>query len=121
MAATLELMAAGLPAQLARSLGLDAITTFSAAGTTAATATALTADFANVTVVPLNGGVRLQSEAQATGIAGVINSGANVLTLYPATGEKINGQAANAGIQIAPGKTAMGISSTGNWLFIVSA
>jgi hypothetical protein len=121
MVSTTELMAAGTPSLVARMLGSDPPTSFTGAGTTQATATKLTADYAILATVPLNSGFRLQSEAAGSGVQILINSGVNVATIYPEVGEKINNQATNAGVQLAPGKAALLWSTTGQWAFIASA
>ena len=121
MPATSELMASGMPSQQARLLGLDPITTFSAAGTTSATATVLTADFANVNVVGANSGVRLPSPSTLPGLGVVVNTGSNVLTIYPHTGGQINGLAANTGVTLAPNKAAHFINAGTQWAAIIGA
>jgi hypothetical protein len=120
MASVNELMAAGIAAGPARMLGTDPVTTFAAAGTTQATATLLTSSFANVTTVASNAGVRLRS-ANAAGLTVIINNGANVLSIYPATGEKINGLAANVAITAAPGKCVMLFGDNNQWGANISA
>ena len=120
MALTSELMAAGIAALPARMLGSDPVTVFAAAGTTQATATPLTSDFANVTTVGSSAGVRLPA-AIGQGLVVIINNGANVLSIYPATGEKINGLAANAAITAAPGKCVMLFGDGNQWGANISA
>ena len=120
MAGVNELMASGIPALAARMLGSDPVSTVTAAGTTQATATLLVSDFANVTTVALNAGVRLPS-ANAQGLNVVMNNGANVLSIYPATGEKINGLANNIAITVAPGKSVMLYGDNNQWAANISA
>lgn len=120
MASIQELMGVGVPAAVAAKLGSDPVTTFSAAGTTQATATLLTANFANVTTVGASSGVRLRS-AHGAGLTVILNNGANVLSIYPATGEKINGLAANVAITSAPGKCVMLFGDNNQWGANVSA
>lgn len=90
----------------------------SAAGATQGTATALTADYNNVTTVAASTGVILPALA-FNAIAGttafqlphiyVTNAGANALTVYPPTGGTIDGFATNAGITVPVGQTWSGI------------
>lgn len=120
MASIQELMGSGMPAAQASKLGSDPVTTFAAAGTTQATATLLTSNFANVTTVAANSGVRLRS-ASGSGLTVVVNNGANVLSIYPATGEKINGAATNAAITVAPGKCVMMYGDNNQWAGNISA
>lgn len=103
MALKSELMATGMPAAQAREIGFDPVTTYSAAGTTQATATSLSANFANVTTVAANSGVIITGR----GMQFILNSGANVLTVYPPVGAKFNAGATNAGVQVAPGKNVL--------------
>lgn len=115
-----ELMGSGMPAAQASKLGADGVTVFAAAGTTQATATLLTANFANVTTVASSAGVRLPS-AHGKGLTVILNNGANVLSIYPATGEKINGLAANIAITAAPGKCVMLFGDNNQWGANISA
>lgn len=93
-----ELMAAGLPAAAATKLGLDPLTSFTAAGTTQGTATALTANFANVTNNTINGGVILGAPFETTM---VYNTGPNTLLIYPPVGGQFVGLALNAAFTLA--------------------
>jgi hypothetical protein len=120
MASVNELMAAGMPAAQASKLGSDPVTVFAAAGTTQATATLLTASFANVTTVASSAGVRLPP-ANSKGLTVILNNGANVLSIYPATGEKINGLANNIAITAAPGKCVMLVGDNNQWGANISA
>lgn len=120
MASIQELMGVGVPAAVAAKLGSDPVTVFAAAGTTQGTATLLTANFANVTTVASNAGVRLPS-AHGRGLTVVINNGANVLSIYPATGEKINGLSNNTAITVAPGKCVMLFGDNNQWAANISA
>jgi hypothetical protein len=120
MATVSEIMASGTPAMLANKLGSDPVTVFAAAGTTQATATLLTSSFANVTTVASSAGVRLRS-AHGAGPTTILNNGLNVLSIYPATGEKINGLAANTAITVAPGKCVMLTGDNNQWAANISA
>jgi hypothetical protein len=87
----------------------------SAAGTTQAGATALTADMVQITTAAASSGVRLP-----TAVAGmeiwVTNGGANAVLVYPATGGKINALATNAGFSVAAAATArLWAATTTQW------
>lgn len=80
-------------------------TAVSAAGTTQGTATALTSDYNNVTVVGVSSGVALPTATAAGRIVYVKNSATNNLSVYPPSGGAIDGFAANASIIVPPGAT----------------
>lgn len=115
-----ELMSAGIAAQAAKQLAGDLTSSISAAGTTQATATLLKSAWAIVSIVANNSGVRLPPSANQP-ISGVLNNGSNVLTIYPATGEKINAGSVNAGIQVAPGKHCLLIPLGNQWFANIGA
>lgn len=119
MATQSELMGAGIPWRPAAMLGLVENSSVSAAGTTQATATALTASFSIVTTAAANSGVQLPT-ATGSGTFIVVNNGANTVTVYPATGEAINANAANVGIQIAVGKSASFHGCGQTWGAVIS-
>ncbi len=75
-------------------------TGISAAGSTQATATAITKTFNEVTTVSANQGVRLPTP-EAGEILMVANQGANTLNVYPDTGHTINSLAADAALSVA--------------------
>ena len=97
----------------------------SAAGTTQATGTQLTAVTSVISTVTANTGVNLAGSVTGTttNSAGltltVINNGVNPLLVYPpqgATSDTINGQASTVGISIFPGTVANFISAAnGVW------
>jgi hypothetical protein len=70
-----------------------------AAGTTQATATALTADNNFVTSVAAGTGVTLPAGAAGREIS-VVNRGANPLMVYPASGAQIDGAGTNIGVSV---------------------
>ena len=90
----------------------------SAAGTTQATATQLSAALNNITTVAAGTGVNLP--ASSAGLTVVVqNSGVNPLTIYPAQGaaDTINGITAAQGVQILPGTiAAFNCTTAGAWL-----
>lgn len=121
MVARGELLAQGIPAGPAKSLGTTINAAVTAAGTTQGTATALNdAGMAIVTTTPANSGVLLPLAAGQPDQA-IFNAGANTLTIYPGVGEKINNGAANIGIQVAPGKGAILKGHSNRWVAVISA
>lgn len=79
----------------------SASATLTATGTNQATALELTAGVNLVSTVAAGTGVKLNSAVSAGGAPQVVyNGGANVLTIYPDTGSKINEFATNAGIPL---------------------
>jgi hypothetical protein len=103
MALKSDLMAAGLPAGIANKLGLDPLTTVTAAGTTQGTATALASNNVNVTTSSIGAGIRLQATEGSTYVN---NLGPNTLTVYPPVSSTIVGLAQNAGLTLASGSSA---------------
>ena len=90
----------------------------SAAGTTQGTATALTVDYNVVTTVAASAGVVLPTATAGRRIV-IVNKGANVLTIYPATSAYIDALAINTGIQVAAnGSIELMASSTTQWYSI---
>lgn len=79
----------------------SALATISAAGTTQATATALTSDINVVTTVAAGSGVALPTAAAGKTVV-VVNRGVNGLSVYPATGASIDSLGANIAIFIPP-------------------
>ena len=73
----------------------------SAAGTTQATATALTSDFNVVTTVTASSGVRLMTPVTGGASICIINRGLNILNVYPATGGQFNTVGVNVAVTIA--------------------
>lgn len=96
-----ELMAGGLPAELANKLGFDVFQTLASAGTTQGTAAKMVGNCVNVTTVGANSGIIILSN----GTNFIFNGGGgNVLTVYPPVGGTILGLAKNGGLQVANGK-----------------
>ncbi len=81
----------------------------SAAGTTQATATPLTASIVIVTTVASGAGVEIAGLTQPQQL--IMNRGANTLLVYPPTSGQIESLGTNAAYSIAPGSQAM-IAST---------
>jgi hypothetical protein len=94
----------------------------SGAGTTQATAAAITTDLTVFTTVALNAGAILPVATQAGEDCFVVNAGANALSLYPPTGGILNAAAANAAVSVAAGKSAHAVfAGSGRWVVVVSA
>ena len=75
---------------------------YTAAGSTLATATPVTTRLANVTTVAASTGVSLPVNAAAGELCFVRNGGANALSVYPATSSgTINGGSAGAAVSLA--------------------
>lgn len=94
-----------------------------AAGTTQATAAAITSDITVYTTVAASAGAILPA-ASAAGADDffVVNAGANALSLYPPTGGKINAGATNAAVSVPVGKSAHVVfAGSGQWVAVVSA
>lgn len=119
MASQNELMAAGLPAGVAKLIGQVTTTALSGAGTTQGTATAITGNSAFSTVASLSGAVL--PSATGSAVITVYNGGANTLTIYPAVGESFYGQSANAGVPCVVGKTVTFTPTSFAWMVNFSA
>lgn len=113
-----DLMGVGLPAEQAILLGLSNFTAFTAAGTTAGTATALTASYANVTAASSQTGVILPSTAVIAKDYVIVNNAAStaIAVVYPPSGGNFNGGATNGGLSIGIGQAVRFIrNSTNAW------
>src|SRR5262245_33530844 len=100
MAKTRELMALGLPAETAKAVGIGTINAaVTAAGTTIADATILTASSSLCTSVGANTGVKPPPDCDIGDVYEVANGGANALKVYPDnSANKINNGAAGASV-----------------------
>jgi hypothetical protein len=95
----------------------------SAAGSTQATATALTCCINRVATVAASTGVALPISAGGLSVT-VVNAGANSMSVYPfnASGDTINGAAANAAFALGTNKTAaFTCAAPGVWHSVLSA
>lgn len=121
MATQGELMRSGLAAETARLIGqtIDA-TTETATGTNQATAFVLTATITKFGTVGASTGALLPS-ATGVGPYAIINAGANALSVYPASGETINGGTANSAFSVTNAKTAFFLPHGNTWVAILSA
>ena len=109
-----NLMGTGVPAETARVLGVQDVTSapayditttsLTATGTTIADALQLTRFYSNVGTTALNTGVKLPS-AWPIGQMGIVyNGGANALNLYPPTSsDSLLGKTAGSPVTIAAG------------------
>lgn len=100
MALKSELMAAGMPASLAKRIGFDPAANFAAAGSSQTTATTLTANHAIVNSG--SGGVIMGDVEQMFYIQNGL--GGN-LTVYPPVGCTFTGQNQNAGLTVPTTKS----------------
>jgi hypothetical protein len=91
-------------------------TNLTAAGTTQATALALTSDYNHIGTAAASSGVRLPTAVAGMEVL-VFNKGANAVNVYPATGAAINALAANAALAVAAaGVTIFYAISSTLWL-----
>lgn len=96
----------------------------SAAGTTQATATALTKDNNEVTTVAAGAGVALMTSVAGMRVFVANAQAVNALLVYPVNGgtEKINALAANAAFSIPAGKNAIFFCcGVGQWYVVLTA
>lgn len=98
----------------------DALTAH--AGGTQALGTPITTNMARFTVVATAGDSGLLPPAAAGQDIVVINSGAQSMNVFPATGEQINSGGANVAYALLPGRAVVfSATGTGNWFPILSA
>lgn len=91
----------GLPGLIVQSLCQDAATALTASGTTQGTALELVNEASDITTVASGAGVVLSSKLTPGDQQFVYNAGVNPLKVYPTSGMKINGLAANASMTLA--------------------
>lgn len=114
-----KLVKTGIWGETAKAVVGDMATGLTAAGSTQATALALTADHNKIGTAALNTGVLLRKVA---GMQTVYNGGANAVSVYPPVGGTINSGAANAAFSVATTKTAAFLSADGvNFIAVLSA
>jgi hypothetical protein len=120
MALATELMAAGIPGGAARMIGSSAETAVTATGTAQGDAYALKASLTVFGTVGSGTGALLPS---ATGSPPFVisNGGANALSVYPASGEIINGLSANSAFSVTNAKTAIFYPAGNRWVAVLSA
>jgi len=90
------------------------------AGTVQSDALALVQGVNKFTTVASGAGGRLPP-AGGSGPVVVINSGANALLTYPATGETINALSANSSFSVTNAKMAVFLPAGNTWVAILSA
>lgn len=116
-----DIIAAGMPVQLARSLrGVDSQSlAVSAAGSAITDATALTSAVNLLTTVASNTGVLLP-DADIGDMIVVGNGGSNAAKVYPPTSSgKINNGSAGAAVSVAAGKGGIFLrASSVHWIAI---
>lgn len=118
MASRAELMAFSLPWQAAGAVGQSLSSGVSAAGTNQATGTALTSSINLFSTVSNGQGATLPS-ANAQPIHAGYNGGANTLSVYCASGEKMN-NTTNGSIQVPAGKGYILVPHINQWVGIIS-
>tara|TARA_R110000868_G_scaffold335787_2_gene596651 strand:- start:3649 stop:4014 length:366 start_codon:yes stop_codon:yes gene_type:complete len=121
MALASKMMGGGMSSVMAQAINGDVNSAVSAAGTTQATATAINAGNVVVTTAAASSGVILPSGVIGDDL-GILNLGANAVTVYPPVGEQINALSANTGFLLAP-NTAVVVKKFTNtrWMAFLSA
>lgn len=109
MAIPSRLLGSGVGAQAAQNICGDVATSLTATGTTATDAYLLSAAINQFSTVAASTGAKLMP-TEAGAVVTVRNSGANTLTLYPATGSTINGAAS---IAVPAGTSAVVFATSG--------
>lgn len=122
MAYAQTIMQGGFSGGSALAIAGGVATAVSAAGTTQATATDLAAlGFSIVSTVASGTGVQLYPGSAGDSTV-VLNTGANVLTVYPPTSAKFNSLSTNAGVTLGVNSAAMFLcASATQWTVILSA
>jgi hypothetical protein len=123
MALAKNLVLAGFSPGQADAIGGTAVNTgITSAGTTIATATALTADYNFIGTATNGQGVQLYNGAISDSQY-VFNDGTGAtVVVYPPTGSRINGGAASAGVNLASNSAAVFLKATATrWFCIMSA
>jgi hypothetical protein len=108
--------------QYARTLG--GVATIAAAGSTQATATAVTAGLTIVSTATSSSadGIRLPASFGTGEVITIVNTTGVALAVFPSTGGAINGGSANAGKTLAANMSGRYISiGSDNWGAVLSA
>lgn len=124
MASQKEILAGGASAQLSDAITGSQSAGLTAAGSTQATALALSASDNQITTAAAGTGVILPQYAQPGDEYWVYNGGANALLVYPPlnSGASIGAGAANAGFSVATTKGALfKMINALVWIVILSA
>ena len=117
MATPSELMGLGLPALVAKALGQSMSGTLTATGSTATDALAVTDGALYFGTVAASTGCILPNASGAC-ITAINNGGASTLTVYPATGQTING---TTSFSVTNAKTGILVPSQNGWIALLSA
>ena len=96
-----KVFGAGASGPLGAAICKDTESGISAAGTTQATATELTAADSEITTVAAGTGVVLNASLAAGDSQSVFNAGANAVRVYPPSGFRINALSTNAAMLLA--------------------
>lgn len=104
-----DLTGVGMPPEQASKLGQSVLTSVTAAGTTAGTATAISVSQTAITSAAGAAGVILPASAELTRLFFIRNLAASTaaLNVYPPTGGSINGAGANVPIVVAAGQSVL--------------
>lgn len=122
MATAIDIMRGGHSAMGARAINGQVQSAISAAGTTIATATDLTASINVVTTAAASSGVQLQNGEIGDSVD-ILNLGANAVTVYPdTTSSRINALSAGTGFLLATNTAAHLVKFTSTrWIAFLSA
>lgn len=119
MAAVENLMGNGMPASLAKQIGLEVpVTGLTATGTTQGGALALTSNFSVFSTVGANSGCLISTDKNSF----VYNGGVSALTVYPgsaAQGFNFAGLSAGTGISVPANKGAFFMPARGSTIAAV--
>lgn len=108
-------------AALANALGVDIALAKTATGSAQGDAYAITTALTQFTTTAASTGAKLP-DATPGQVCIVANNGANALSVYPFSGDKINNGSTDAAFSVAAGKTALFVCvSTAAWFSILSA
>lgn len=123
MALAKNLMGLGFSALQASGDFIAAVATaISAAGTTQATATALTADCHLVSTAAANSGVIVYNGVIGDSQVVFNDNTGNTFFVYPPVGSRVNNLSTNSGVLLAPNTAAIFVKVTSTrWLAILSA
>ena len=114
-----ELMAAGVPARLARMLGANRLRTITADGATQADATPLATNFCLIETPGAEAGVRL-GYASGAAITMLYCLGPESALVYPAEDEAFNDQDPDQPLRLAAGNTLLAVPAVDHWLSVMS-
>jgi hypothetical protein len=119
MVARSELMAGGLPWQVATALGNSAQSNLVAAGIDQPTGLPLLGSFCVFATTATGAQACVLPSANGRPMTAIFNNGAATLMVFPAVGESING-VANASLNIPVGKGAHLTAHINQWIGVIS-